>query len=299
MTAAIAVAIFNALELARLHQEEVLSRPDPPFGEWSVRTAYEIAHVGFNGAGMAIAIALPGLVLAIVLGRRAGVSASRVAGAALASMILIGLNLGRIQVAVRALTGIAPPSRLPNFSTHVLTPIVEDLLMLLAVALVLRTGSPKSGARVGLVLGIAAGIGMTVTETTLFIQQGYLESGDHLDGDVLAQRFALFGLNVHATTAALSGAALGLWLTPPVRARRVWIAAIGFAGAVAIHSLWNLLASDLATSVLTAILKEEGALDLWMVFVGSSFTAATLLLVPWILLAVIWRVRPEPGATAT
>jgi RsiW-degrading membrane proteinase PrsW (M82 family) len=287
VAAAVLVQVIDAIDIAGKHALEVSLRPPPPLGAWFVHSAPDIARVGFNASGLAIVVALPALALVALLGRRAGISGKRVLATVALSMILIGLNEGRIQVFVRPIVGLPGPTG-TNVSSVVLTPIVEELLQLIAVAIVLLTGRPRSGLRAGLVLGAAAGIGMTITETALYTQIGFLERGEPLYGDVIALRLALFGLNIHATTVALSGAALGAWLVRPTLAR-AWILVAGFAGAATIHGLWNLLASDLATAAVALVSPGPSGPELVTVFLLASTVSAIMLVVPWVVLAALWR----------
>jgi len=297
--AAIAVTVANSIELTIAHEAEVRSRPDPPFGEWVTYSGIEIVRVGLNGIGLGVAVALPALVLVVLLARRVDVSASRVAAVTLLTMILVGINGGRIQYAIFEWLGVTQPVPAGSNSALV-TPAVEETLKLLAVAIVMLSGVPRSGARTGLVLGLAAGIGVTIVEGGLYSQLGFIERGEAPYAETLATRFVFFGLNLHSTTTALAGAALGAWLVPPIRARRIWIVAAGVAGAAAIHGVWNLFGSALATRVIVAMWPEAvPPIAPTSILAAATIASVLFLFVPWLVLGGIWKRAGAANATGT
>jgi RsiW-degrading membrane proteinase PrsW (M82 family) len=289
VVAIMALSIVASLELARQHLAEVRSRPDPPVGVWAVVEAGDIALMGLTALVVGSLVAVPGLALIAGLGARARVPVRLIVAAAVAGGLAVIAGGGRVQFVVRAVTGLPPPDHV-NVSSVLLTPVVEELLLLLAVAVVLWRRGPPFEARAGLVLGLAVGIGATIVEAALYAQITRIEGGDDPLGQTFAVRFAVLGLNLHPTTAAISGAALGAWLERGPRRGGVLVVGAGIGAAMAIHIVWNLVASGLATTVLAGFPSRAGAatplLDL---FVAASLTAVALLLVAWLVLAVIWR----------
>ncbi len=204
--------------------------------------------------------------------------------------------------------GPAPDGSIDVFAL-IVAPLVEEpakLLALFAMAFLLR---PRFGVRQGIVLGLLVGIGATLIETGAYLQVGYANGGGATYGTIIALRFGLFGLGLHATTAALMGAGLGSTLSVGPGRRRIGVVLLALAGAVAIHVVWNLWASRLTFELVTAWTPEPDFT--WsepfahhVIFVGSSVVTAVLLLPAAIALAVAWRrtksqvaepvVKPEP-----
>lgn len=128
------------------------------------------------------------------------------------------------------------------------SPIIEESLKGLALlGLLLIFRHEFDGVLDGLVYGALIGLGFAMTENVLYLGQAYIAGGLGALGQLFIAREIFGGLG-HALYTGTLGAAVG-W----ARARyghgnlRFVVPFIGWASAIAQHSLWNLGASTIAT----------------------------------------------------
>ena len=193
----------------------------------------------------------------------------------------------------------------------IVAPLVEEptkLFALAALAVLLR---PRFGVRQGIVVGLLVGIGATLIEAGAYLQGGHATGAGAIYGTIIAARFGLFGLGLHATTAAR-------WRRPRAalasgRGRsRFRVVALALAGAIALHAFWNLWASRLTFELVNAWTPEPDFARSepyahHVIWTASSLVTAVLLLPAMAVLAVAWRrsrsletppeaMVPEPAA---
>jgi hypothetical protein len=180
----------------------------------------------------------------------------------------------------------------------VVTPVIEELLKVAAVALAFRWVRPS--LRAGIVLGAAAGVGMTLLETAHWITVSAILAAGADDWAIVALRFALAGFGLHATTTAISGGALGAWLgRGGHRVGRPGLVVAGLVVAMAIHGAWNAWAPGLIDAAVAPTLAAGRRPAPFDLFITASAVAAVLLAVPYLVLAIAWlRGRPSPRSDA-
>ena len=297
MLAGLVVVSVNAVTMTLSYQDDVLVRPAPPIGTWSAPEWPEMVRYALARLGIAMALAVVPLLLLRRLGRDAGVTTDRLLLASTTSLLLIGIFAGRLQEAGWMLLGMTPDEELGNTPGATLTPLVEEALKLLAVAVALRLGSPRSGTRTGLLLGAAAGIGMTVGETVQYATLARLPSSDESGLATIALRFSLLGFGLHATTTAVSGAALGAWLARGGRRAGLGIFLGGFLLAVATHGAWNTAIGPVGTAVAGWVVPPlDPSPFAW--YVIGSIASIPFLAPSWTVLAVAWRRSAGPLSAA-
>ena len=241
-------------------------------------------------------VASPAFALISHLGRRAGVPLG--AGALAALLGVFGfLAAARVNDAI-VFVGLVAPAGSDGFDAFslVVAPAVEEptkLLVLVVMAILLR---PRFGVRQGIVLGLMVGIGGTLVETGGYLQAAYAAGGGPIYGTIIAVRLGLFGLGLHATTAALTGAGLGYAISVGPGRRRVVVLAL--AGAIAIHVLWNAIASGWTLDLVTTLTPEPdfGGQEPYahhIVWIASSIVTAVLLAPTALALSVAWRRSPR------
>jgi RsiW-degrading membrane proteinase PrsW (M82 family) len=295
----VALIGVNATQLAALHADEVLRRPPPPIGVWRVFSALETTVVALHAFALALGAAVPAGLILVRLARHAGLSRRHVIASATFAMVLVGALGGRIQPVIRAATGIpAPDGSAWNASSVLLTPAVEELLLLGAAAMVLASRPHRAGLRAGVVIGAAAGIGMTIEECVLYTARGFLAEGLADPVGTIALRFALLGFNLHPVTAALTAGALGGWLASGARPRGLASPVTALVGAIAIHGAWNLATSDLATGLVAVVAPGQDPIPPTVLFAVGSVIATAFLAIPFAVLARAWR-RDRPPELAT
>jgi RsiW-degrading membrane proteinase PrsW (M82 family) len=294
--------VLNSPELAFAHMQEMLHRPTPRFGWYSYPSPFEVTTTGIAGLAWALLAAVPALWLIARVGRRAGVTVANVVHAAFLAMVLVTALAARIEASAAAAIGTAIRTGGGIDPALVLyAPVIEEMLKLAAVGLVLVWARPAWGVRGGMVLGAAAGVGMTVVEVALYSQRAFLVDGNASYLVVLAIRFGLLGINLHAVASAITGAALGALLGGVSRGRGALVLAAGLLAAMAFHAFWNLVASDLMTGTLQALAptgSDESPPPI-AVYLASSAVSALLVAVPVVVLALAWRRSagraPDPG----
>ncbi len=200
----------------------------------------------------------------------------------------------------------------------IVAPLVEEPFKLLALVAVASLMRPRFGVRPGIVLGLLVGIGATLIETGAYLQGAYAYGNGATYGTIIAVRFALFGLGLHATTAALIGAGLGSAVAGGTRRGyiRIGIVLLALTGAVVVHIVWNLWSSRLTFELVNAWTPEPdfGSVEPYahhVIWVASSVVTAVLLLAPALILAIAWRRArrvagpvpepdlPDPGTETT
>jgi RsiW-degrading membrane proteinase PrsW (M82 family) len=254
--------------------------------------------------GMAIVLGLivaaPAFALISHLGRRAGVPLG--AGVlAVSTGMFSFLVAAQVNDAIVVWLGLVPGGGIPgqlDLVSLVVAPLVEEPAKLLAVGVVAVLLRPRFGIRQGIVVGLLVGIGATLVEAGANLQV-QSAAGPTAYGTTLALRFGLFGLGLHATTAALTGAGLGYAVSRGVRGRGILVVVLALAAAVAVHAAWNLWSSRLTFDLVSALTPEpafgtDEPFAHHVLFVASSVVTAFLLWPVYLVLAIAWR-RSEPA----
>lgn len=270
----------------------------PPFSP----QASELVRVHGTAIVLGLMVAIPAFAVIGLLARRADVTAGAVVLAVLlgALVFLLAAHVNDFIVLTLGLVPGEPVDGGIDAVALVVAPAVEEPAKLLALAALAGVMRPAFGVRQGIVLGLAVGIGATLIEAGAAVQLRYTDGVGAIYGTVLAFRFGLFGLGLHATTAALMGAGLGYAVSGGPGRRRIAVLLLVLAGAVAIHVLWNLWASRLTLELLTALAPEPdfSGSELYphhIILVASSVVTAILLLVPGVILAMAWRRALPPN----
>jgi RsiW-degrading membrane proteinase PrsW (M82 family) len=288
--AVVAVLVVDAVQLQALHMQEVLHRPTPRMGWYDYLSVESMVFIALSTFCSNSIAAIPAILILRKLGRKAGASGRAIIASAWLAFLLVGILGGRVQPVVLEILGVANPDAadLP-IRLFLVTPLTEELFKLVAVAVPLALGVRLGGTRAGIVLGAAAGLGMTVFETDLYVQMDAMRMVDIHPFDAVAIRFALLGLNLHAAAAALAGGALGAWVAAGHRLRRPLLPIAGLAAAVAVHAVWNAAVEDLFGRVLTGIVAVGERATALQLFAASTAVSAVLLAVPFAVLAIAWR----------
>ncbi len=296
------VALMAAVDLALIAINGVwlagyLRDNGPPFSP----QASELVSIHLTAVVLGLIVAILALAVVGWLAHRAPVPPGAVVLAVLlgAFVFLIAAHVNDFIVLSLELVPGEPVDGGVDVVALVVAPAVEEPAKLLALAALAGLMRPMFGVRQGIVVGLAVGIGATLIEAGAVVQLRYADGGGAIYGTILAFRFGLFGLGLHATTAALIGAGLGHAVSHGSGLRRFGVLFLAFAAAVAIHALWNLWASRLTLDVLTALVPEPdfGGSELYphhLVWLASSLVTAILLVIPWVALVLAWR-RERPG----
>jgi RsiW-degrading membrane proteinase PrsW (M82 family) len=255
---------------------------------------------------LGLIVAAPAFALISHLGRRAGVPLG--AGVLAVSIgVLSFLIAAQVNDAIVVWLGLIPGGGIRgqlDLVSLVVAPLVEEPAKLLAVGSVAVLLRPRFDIRAGIVVGLLVGIGATLVEAgaNLQIQSA---AGPTAYGTTLALRFGLFGLGLHATTAALSGAGLGYAFSRGAWTRGILVVALALAAAVAVHVTWNLWSSRLTFDLVSALTPEpsfgtDEPFAHHVLFFASSVVTAVLLAPAYVVLAVAWRrSEPTPAAVPT
>jgi RsiW-degrading membrane proteinase PrsW (M82 family) len=282
---AVLVSVLNAIFLL-----DVVRSANPSYPEWY--TPADVAGKAAFAALVCLAATIPALILLWLLARRAKVRASSLVLVAGAAAVAVGINGGRIQYF--ALPQLSPTGGF-DWDGVLVTPVVEELLKVAAVAVVMVAVGARS-ARAGIVLGAAAGIGMTAFETAYWIVSNYVLEVNVWFGIVMALRFALLGLGMHATATAFAGLGVGAWLERGRRRHDAWMPLAGLLGAVGVHATWNAVGEHVLGAFARLVLPASQEPGFGDTFAVSSMAAVVLLAAPWIALAVAWRRNgPQPA----
>jgi len=220
----------------------------------------------WRAAGTPLAIVLAALVPALVYAMLLTVLAR---GARPPSLLAAAFLWGAVPAALMASTGnnlmqtwMALTSSVSDASVVVPrlgAPIVEELakgaaLLVLAALWPARIDRPADG----IVYGALVGLGFAVSENLLYLTMAALQDGytGLLRGAFL--RGAVYGMN-HAVFTAMTGAAVGYARAASSRVAATFVPLAGFATAVAVHVLWNTIASDAISRMLCAAPAPGGA----------------------------------------
>ena len=269
----------------------------PPFAPGPT----ELIWIHGTAIVLGLIVAIPAFVAIGWLARRARVPLGAVALAVLlgAFAFLLAAHVNDLIVLSLDLVPGLPAGGGIDAVALVVAPAVEEPAKLLALAAMAGLLRPAFGVRQGIVVGLAVGIGATLIETGAVLQLRYVNGSGTIYGSIIALRFGLFGLGLHATTAALIGAGLGYAVSAGPGRRRMAVVLLAVAGAVAVHALWNLLASRLTFELLTALTPEPDfrGPELYahhVIWVASSIVTAILLAPAAISLVAAWRRFPPP-----
>lgn len=142
-------------------------------------------------------------------------------------------------------------------------PVVEESakgLGLIVLLVVLR--GEFDGPRDGFLYGALIGLGFNWMESSVYITNGFIESGTVPWGFQLAARFVLPGFSGHSLYTAITGTFIGLSLLQRGVARRILLPLVGLVLAMLNHMLWNTLGALVAAALLSllgaAALGAEG-----------------------------------------
>jgi RsiW-degrading membrane proteinase PrsW (M82 family) len=292
LLADLALVVFNGNWLAAYLRDQ-----GPPFPP----DAGSLIFIALMAIALGLIVASPAFALISRLGSRtmvrplAGVLAvlvgmcSFLVAAQVNDAILVGLDLvpgGR-------------PGDPVDYVSVVVAPAVEEPVKLLVVGVVASLLRPRFGIREGIIVGLLVGIGATLVEAGANLQVQYAAGGDVIYGTTLAVRFGLFGLGLHAVTAALTGAGLGaaVWSAPR---RRIAVLGLSLAAALAVHVVWNLVASRLTIGLVKAMAPEPAFASQepyahHVVWIASSIVTAVLLAPAAVALTVAWRRSSRSG----
>ena len=199
---------------------------------------------------LGLIVAIPAIAIIGWLARRAQVPLGAVALAVLlgALAFLLAVHVNDLVVLSLDLVPGGPADGGIDAVAVVVAPAVEEPAKLLALAAMAGMLRPAFGVRQGIVVGLAVGIGATLIEAGAVLQLRYVNGNGAIYGTIIALRFGLFGLGVHATTAALIGAGLGYAVSVGRGRRRIAVVLLALAGAVAVHALWNVRLRDSRSS---------------------------------------------------
>jgi RsiW-degrading membrane proteinase PrsW (M82 family) len=283
----VALVVVNGNWLA-----DYLRAEGPPFPP----DAGALIWIHLVAIALGLIVAAPAFALISHLGRRAEVPLG--AGVlAVMTGVFAFLVAAQINDAIVVSMGLIPgggPDDAFDLVSLVVAPAVEEPTKLLAVGFVAVLLRPLFGIRQGIVLGLLVGIGATLVEAGASLQIQYAAGGGPIYGTMLAVRFGLFGLGLHATTAALTGAGLGYAAAARPGPRRIGVIALALVTALAIHVMWNVWASRLTFDLVTALTPEpafgtDEPFAHHVLLFASSIVTAVLLAPAGLVLAVAWR----------
>jgi RsiW-degrading membrane proteinase PrsW (M82 family) len=280
-----ALVIDNANWLARLLLEA---------GEGFGRDPGELVWVEMTGIVLGLVVAAPALLIIGAAARRANISVGFIPlGMGLGGAIFLAEG-GRLHGFVYGLLGVGVSGRvLPDIGSVVLAPLIEEPTKLLAIVLIATLLWPRFGVRQGIVVGAIVGLAFNVFEAGFYVQREYAFGDGAIYGTVLATRFGLFGLGLHAGTAAFIGAGLGAALRRPVRrGALILVAALG--GAIVTHGAGNLTGATVWLALVKALVPNPDMslgepIPLHLNWIASSVGAALLITPLFVLLVVAWR----------
>ncbi len=225
-----------------------------------------LAALCWRVAGTPLAIILAALgpavvyaVLLTVLVRRAARPLSLLAAAFLWGAVPAALAASTVNTLLQAwmagTSSAADASVVPRLGA----PIVEELAKGTALAALVLVW-PRQIARPGdgAVYGALVGLGFAVSENLLYLTMAALQDGyaGLLRGTFL--RGGVYGMN-HAVFTAMTGAAVGYARATSSRVLATVVPLAGFAAAVAVHVIWNTVASDAISRLLCAAPAAGGA----------------------------------------
>jgi len=237
--------------------EDTTIPTDRRMGRWLAVTVLGLlllaaaAGVGQNAAGTPGVIAAAALLppagfaaVLLLLGRRESVPwlpllAALLWGATIAPLGASALNDAALQALPKGVV------------TALLGPLAEEAAKATAlVVIVLVWPAALRGVRDGIVYGALAGVGFAATENLGYYTLAAVQGGAPGLARALYLRGLLQGLN-HAAFTAIVGAAVGFaHHRRAQRSARGGIVAAGLATAVAVHGIWNAIASEAITTVL-------------------------------------------------
>ena len=116
-------------------------------------------------------------------------------------------------------------------------PIVEETAKGMGLFLLIGLARNVDNSTDGMVYGTAVGLGFAASENLLYGLHAL--AGGHTVGALMLGR-TVFSAGIHAMATAILGGALGAAQLSPSWVRRFALALAGLAGAVAVHTGWNL-----------------------------------------------------------
>jgi RsiW-degrading membrane proteinase PrsW (M82 family) len=152
-----------------------------------------------------------------------------------------------------------------------LAPLAEELAKAVYFVLLIRWRRIDTSL-LGLMYGLAVGLGFAITENFAYFLRAYVNGGESAwVGAILARTF--FSVAVHATATGLWGAAVGRSRSAENKWARLLLPYVGFAAALVVHIAWNLSLT---------IFQVSGAELPLAIGAGAVFVSITLtVLVSW------------------
>jgi RsiW-degrading membrane proteinase PrsW (M82 family) len=225
--------------------------------------------------------ALPLIGIAAILARRTGLSFSVLLIGWLAIIVVLAAEAGRMHSIAEAVVGPPGPS---SFDTAFVVwgPLIEEGAKVAAILIAARIAGVVIGVRQGILLGLAVGIGFTAAEVGLYAAFGLADGQSDPIATAVAVRVAFGGFGLHAATAALLGAAIGLRQSPAVATGLVIVA-------VATHAIWNLVGPSMFETVGNTLSKAVGSITPLVLWVASLPVACLLVGPAAVVLLTVWR----------
>ncbi|SFS07453.1 Membrane proteinase PrsW, cleaves anti-sigma factor RsiW, M82 family [Microbacterium sp. cf046] len=160
-----------------------------------------------------------------------------------APAVLLSILIGATFCTGSAITlvNIGATLRLERF---VVTPIIEEVVKLVAVLVVLLMLRPRlRGPLDGLIIGYFVAFGFTIVENMLYTS----DAANITAGWQLVITRLIFQFGTHVLYTAIAGAALAYVVLS--RGRKWWLLVAAFASVLAVHLLWDVLGLWLAPLV--------------------------------------------------
>ena len=224
------------------------------------------AALCWRGAGTPLAIILAALapsaiyaVLLTLFDRRAPEPASLLIAAFLWGAVVAASAASTVNGLLTGMFASSTASAASALVPRLGAPVVEELAKGAALlVLVMVWPRQLGGARDGIVYGALVGLGFAASENLLYLTMAALQGGYTGLLRSAYLRAAVYGVN-HAAFTATTGAAVGYARATSSRPLVIVVPLAGFAAAVALHVLWNTVASDAIGQVLCAAPVAGGA----------------------------------------
>jgi RsiW-degrading membrane proteinase PrsW (M82 family) len=273
-------------------------------GQGFGRDSGELVWVGITGMVLGLVVAAPAVLIIGGVARRANVCLAFIPfGMAVGAAIFLA-EAGRLHDFVTGLPGVETAGReLFDIGGVIVAPLIEEPEKLIAIGVIATLLWPRFGVRQGMVVGAIVGLAFNVFEAAFYVQREYAFGDGAIYGTVLAIRFGLFGLGLHAGTAALIGAGLAAGLGRPVRGG-VAIVAAALVGAMLTHAVANLASDTVIGALLMALVPKPDMSQVepfphHLTWIASSGWTAVLMAPLFIALVVAWRRAAPRRSPAT
>lgn len=166
------------------------------------------------------------------------------------------------------------------FDAFLVTALVEEVLKFAVLWLYGARRSAFDEPMDGIVYGAAASLGFAATENVLYVMRSWTGDGGSAEQSLsVALSRALSAVPMHATFGVVMGACIGISRFTPHR-RMPWVA-LGLAGAIGLHGLYNFTTTGMGVMHL----QDEG------VGMGIAFLARIAVLCASMMVAVLALAR--------